>query len=532
MASTLNALIKIQPNFVKVWEYQAHNLSYNISMEFDDYEYRYHWVKRGINFLRDGMPYNYRDHRMTDNLGFFTGLKIGRSDEKAQFRRLFRKDSAFHDSMSDQIEPSKYYAGDDYKYDNWKMAYWWYQKSRLMVEDESAPKYSNDMLFFQKRPAQLRNQATGLQDEYESTPLIQEIWKSAEKEWFAYGSRLLMNSKGVEITIEGMAKEEARLEEARNKLDALVPGARRRLIKQLQEIHGISDDDLRVLDIPADQRTDEDTELAHMINRRLYQLDANLHMKVASDPSLAKDPELQYSVNRAFNEVMGILAQIQTIDSHIQTTNYRYWRKRTQAEATPEALAAHQALFRANEMRRRSIFDDEYELDNETGEKKILKEGAISLYQDAFERWAEVMEMFPDLQDGHMATELVLRLTDYENMLKIAGMDWPLDHPLQEFIDKRAARSLPDELPTSESLGLNDEEMDEDKEAMDGDTKEMDKTDGEAEMKDGEKAEMKDGEKDELGSDAKPEKKMDEEEMDEKKDDASEKKMDKDEKSK
>jgi hypothetical protein len=31
LESTLNALIKIQPNFVKVWEYQAHNISYNIS---------------------------------------------------------------------------------------------------------------------------------------------------------------------------------------------------------------------------------------------------------------------------------------------------------------------------------------------------------------------------------------------------------------------------------------------------------------------------------------------------------------------
>jgi len=45
LASTLQALTKIQPNFVKVWEYQAHNLAYNVSMEFDDYEYRYSWVK-------------------------------------------------------------------------------------------------------------------------------------------------------------------------------------------------------------------------------------------------------------------------------------------------------------------------------------------------------------------------------------------------------------------------------------------------------------------------------------------------------
>ena len=53
--STLNALVKIQPNFIKVWEFQAHNMSYNISREFDDYEFRYRWVKKGISFLTKGL---------------------------------------------------------------------------------------------------------------------------------------------------------------------------------------------------------------------------------------------------------------------------------------------------------------------------------------------------------------------------------------------------------------------------------------------------------------------------------------------
>ena len=56
LAATLEALTKIQPSFVKVWEYQAHNLAYNVSMEFDDYEYRYHWVKKGLDFLKRGVP--------------------------------------------------------------------------------------------------------------------------------------------------------------------------------------------------------------------------------------------------------------------------------------------------------------------------------------------------------------------------------------------------------------------------------------------------------------------------------------------
>ena len=58
LASSLKALTKLQPNFVKVWEYQAHNLAYNVSMEFDDYEYRREWVNRGLMFMKQGVKHN------------------------------------------------------------------------------------------------------------------------------------------------------------------------------------------------------------------------------------------------------------------------------------------------------------------------------------------------------------------------------------------------------------------------------------------------------------------------------------------
>ena len=40
--ATLNQIAKLQPNFVSVWQYQAWNISYNVSVEFDDYRHRYH----------------------------------------------------------------------------------------------------------------------------------------------------------------------------------------------------------------------------------------------------------------------------------------------------------------------------------------------------------------------------------------------------------------------------------------------------------------------------------------------------------
>jgi hypothetical protein len=36
LESTVNQIIRLQPNFVEVWDFQAHNLSYNVSVEFDD----------------------------------------------------------------------------------------------------------------------------------------------------------------------------------------------------------------------------------------------------------------------------------------------------------------------------------------------------------------------------------------------------------------------------------------------------------------------------------------------------------------
>ena len=46
LSATLNQISKLQPNYVSIWEFQGHNLSYNISVQFDDYRHRFAWVKK------------------------------------------------------------------------------------------------------------------------------------------------------------------------------------------------------------------------------------------------------------------------------------------------------------------------------------------------------------------------------------------------------------------------------------------------------------------------------------------------------
>ncbi len=100
VTATINQISKLQPNFISIWKFQAHNLAYNISVDFDNYRHRYQWVRRGIQFLMEGTRYNSRNAKLVQEVAFYTGSKIGYSDEKVQFRSLFSEDEMFHGQMS------------------------------------------------------------------------------------------------------------------------------------------------------------------------------------------------------------------------------------------------------------------------------------------------------------------------------------------------------------------------------------------------------------------------------------------------
>ena len=447
LASTLKALTKIQPNFVMVWKYQAHNLAYNVSMEFDDYEYRYHWVKRGLAFLKEGVAYNKTDHRMTDELGFFTGNKIGKSDEKDSFRRMFRRDDEFHREMSDFIDPESYDTR-GYGPDNWKMAYQWYDYSRRLVQEQSYPQRTSDMMFLMYRPSQIRNQGMSLQNEYRTDEIIQEIWQSANDEWITYGEEPISNTLGVTITLEGMAKSEKELQELRADLDDLVPGVRAQELESLQQLAEITDDEMYAFELPFDQRSDEQLRIAREVHAKLQHFDSNLDDKIA----LQADPADRLQAKRIVGEIKRVVEQMATIDKDSVTTNYVYWKARTGSEATDICVRARQALFDAEEMRRKSIYDDEFDRDFKTKEITITKQGAMSLYLDAFEKWREVLEQNPRLKVGPTADDLAKSMKEFQGMLETTGRDWPEDFPLQYLIDARAEAGEPDRLPTSEEL--------------------------------------------------------------------------------
>jgi len=46
-------ITKLQPTYVDVWKFQAWNMAYNVSIKFPSEDARWHWVKSGVEILRD-----------------------------------------------------------------------------------------------------------------------------------------------------------------------------------------------------------------------------------------------------------------------------------------------------------------------------------------------------------------------------------------------------------------------------------------------------------------------------------------------
>lgn len=447
LEATLNTLIKIQPNFVKVWEFQAHNLSYNVSVEFDDYEYRYHWVKKGIRFLTEGIQYNIADHRMTDNLGAFTGMKIGNSDEKFQFRRMFRKDREYHDEMASFIEPDLYDTP-EYGPDHWKMAYHWFDLSRKLVEEQRGPQLVSDLMFYMKRPAQLRNQAMGLQAEFRTDEIVREIWATSEREWKEYGDQKITNTLDQTITLNGTIETSERLDRLRQQLDEYSPNTRQDLQKDIRASLRLTDEQLAILDLPLDQRTPEQMfhveQVLKEIERRQIAVDAELVRQLPPEKRVLALPILEEI--RQANELLS------TIDKNSGTVNFRYWTAHNQAELEDNAVAGHQKLYDARDNQLKSIFDDEFRLNRQTKQREPIRQGAISMFEDSYQSWSQIFEKYSVLKDGSIASDIVDSLKEYQQMLKVTGLEWPENFVLQDFIDFRAAAGDDDELPTSEQL--------------------------------------------------------------------------------
>lgn len=426
LSATLNQIAKLQPNYITVWEFQAHNLSYNVSAEFDDYRYRYHWVKKGIDFLIEGTRYNQRSPRLYWNVGWFVGHKMGISDEKVQFRRMFRTDTDFHNTMMDYINMNNTRGPDGYP-DNWLAAYLWYLKSEAVLEQGVpltwmpvdinekgyADKRRSSVIFYSDPSMALISHADAVTKDYTPGEKTRNAWRRAGEEWDKFGSMDVPTSWGHTVRLNTLEQYREKEQTWRAKLEALDPGLRERLREKRRDT--LTPEELAAWDseTPVDSMSEDEQMARNAAFRKLTVNDLDVAEAMPED----QRAKARYYANKAGEASV----MVDRIDAYRMQVNYDYWKTRCEVE---------QSKVTADARRYMRIAD-------EKGEEGA-PEAARKYYEMAWDEWAKIFDAHPDLMHDVMAEDLEDVFIRYKMVLDQLDEDFPTDFKLQKLIDLHA----------------------------------------------------------------------------------------------
>ncbi len=409
LSATLNQITKLQPNFISVWEFQAHNLSYNISAEFDDYRYRYHWVKKGISFLVQGIEANSENPRLLHNAGWITGQKIGRADEHVQFRELFREDTDFHDELALQI-PISDAAGYDARPDNWLTSRLWY----LRAQRSDVPlKGKSPLIFYADAPMSLINYALTIEEEGRLDQDARIAWRDARKGWEEYGERPIPTSWGHNVRLGDYNRINDEIDQMKTALNELAPGVKDRLYDE--RVAGLTDAQRAALDLTEDELTEENYE-DHYAAREAVKV---THEEIAAEVA-AKDREKAEALVARLREAETMSYRT----AHYRgIVNYEYWETRCEAEQTQTAIDARKYVYDAQE-----------------AQQQAALETARELYEKAWVEWRKIFDKYPRLMDDVSADDLIKSIQRYDRLLQQLDEETPADFPLVDFVAMRRER--------------------------------------------------------------------------------------------
>ncbi|MEO8269422.1 MAG: hypothetical protein ABI557_06875, partial [Aureliella sp.] len=407
LSATLNQIAVLQPHFVEVWEFQAHNLSYNVSVEFDDYRQRYQWVKRGIEYLIKGSKFNKHRTEMPFEMGNFFGSKMGVADERLQFRSLYRNDNNFHEEVLDKTGLDVTQTdglGADRKPDNWLSGRLWFDRAYAMVDAGSAPAKSA-LMFYVKGPQWFMKSAEAMQAEGTLDEPARYAWRRAGRDLEAFGKRNIVTSYGDTIYL----KETAIARENYDKLN-----------KEFQELTGETYEKVlaerKASLTPKELAAWEKPELDRTIDEMIDASKVEYVLTIPPDEVARALPE-EYRVAgyEKAHQLSVARDKIQHIETYANQVNFAYWEARCEAEQDDAAILARTSMYEANQLLDRGELD-----------------AAIAKYDEAWKAWGDLFNKFPAMMIDDAADEVTASIARYRRLLD--QPDLPEDFALKDFV--------------------------------------------------------------------------------------------------
>lgn len=392
--AALEQIVKLQPNFFKVWDFQAHNLSYNISAEFDDYKDKYTYVIKGIHFLRQGAEKNENEPRLLHRLGWYIGQKVGRADEHKLYRELFKADwNALFHAVENPDRPLN-------QRDNWLVSKEYFRAAENLadtLEGRGIPLRTSPIIFFSEAPKSQINysemrQLEGNFIEQKALEETKRSWEQARADWIDYGLRPLPTSFGGRIRLEDYENLKALAAELKEKLEALAPGVRERL----------RDERIARLDSPEKQQAarlkQEDRSPQQQVLYDQIEGEVEVPWDDVADEVLS---DKRAEAKELANQLVRTEDRVHAISIERTKVNYDYWRIRGIAESDDNTLVARRLTYQAGR-----LLDEANPFD------------AIPLYEQAWQKWREVIDRYPRMAgDSVSADELVEDINRYKRAI-------------------------------------------------------------------------------------------------------------------
>ena len=400
LSATLEQMTKLQPNFYSVWDFQAHNLSYNISVEFDDYHDRYAWVLKGIEFLRDGIFLNTREPRLIGRMGWFIGQKIGKADEKLQYRRLFKQDDDFHErDRPGRTLPER---------DNWLVGREKYILGQELV-DSGAPLKTTPLIFHSEPMMTAINYARALEEEGTFGEQGRNAWTLAGDEMRRYSGRDIPTTWDLPIRLWLEEEMRQQAERLADDLEELLPGRFAELGERLRA--ALPADEREAVDTPMMERSDEQQRLAYEAMQK-----TTVTWPMVAREAPADQREKAVRLARDYQEAF---ETAQIIRRYRDIVNFDFWRASCEAGITEDLLAAREATWRA-------------ERDFENARLQPAKEA----FEEAFAAWRRVLDEFDILRKDQLTADDIKEVVDrYRQVLDQLDEPFPSPFVLQDMLD-------------------------------------------------------------------------------------------------
>lgn len=407
LKATLNNIALLQPHYEKVWEFQAHNLAYNVSTEFDDYRQRYAMVREGTEFLTKGVEQNRKAPRLVWYTGWFYGQKMGMSDEKKQFRRLFADDDVLHQSLRDQdIEVDSPTArGPDGKPDNWLVGRLWLFHGYDIVDNGVKIRNQTPLNFFETGPKWRIKHAEAIESEGVLDDRAKNAWQQAGDDWNALGTRSIPTTAAFTIKLASLDELTRQLSDTRTELMDLVKDSYEEEKKAIYD--SFTAEERTAWETKEEDRTQEQKNLAYSLT---FRMEPALTTVAKKAPPAARLRAIELA-----SQVSDLEARIQKTEGHRKQINYEYWSTLTKAEQEDRTVQARRLLFEAE----KANADADLDL-------------AIAKYEEAFELWAKVFDDYPVLTLDDLSDDLLQAIRRYT--IAIDQEEFDEDFPLLNFV--------------------------------------------------------------------------------------------------